>query len=166
MDDALGSWNAIVEEDVGAGVDLAFEEQAVLRGLVRGLDIDKCLRTAFPFCVYSLTQRPQITCQTIKRRVAGQRTDSWQCCETRLTPKELPLSLKTQLLLHFSDDSTSNLACGHCDPLGDGRCWPTCEFLGVANRLPVPRQYKSALPRCDSAQVNPTINPLPLFFVK
>ena len=69
MDDALGSWNAIVEEDVGAGVDLAFEEQAVLRGLVRGLDIDKCLRTAFPFCVYSLTQRPQITCQQM---VAGQ----------------------------------------------------------------------------------------------
>ena len=49
--------------------------------------------------------------------ITGQSTDSWECSRTRLTPKELPLSLVTRFVHHISDDSTSDLACGHYDPL-------------------------------------------------
>ena len=53
--------------------------------------------------------------------ITGQSTDSWECSRTRLTPKELPLSLVTQNVHHISDDSTSDLACGHYDPLAAKR---------------------------------------------
>ena len=49
--------------------------------------------------------------------ITGQSTDSWECSRTRLTPKELPLSLVIRFVHHISDDSTSDLACGHYDPL-------------------------------------------------
>ena len=49
--------------------------------------------------------------------ITGQSTDSWECSRTRLTPKELSLSLVIRFVHHVSDDSTSDLACGHYDPL-------------------------------------------------
>ena len=49
--------------------------------------------------------------------ITGQPTNFWEWCRTRLTPKELPLSLVTRNIPHISDDSTSDLACGHYDPL-------------------------------------------------
>ena len=87
--------------------------------------------------------------------ITGQSTDSWECFRTRLTPKELPLSLVTRFVHYISDDSTSDLACGHYDPLAVMRtvtgvskpesCRPhTGTHSSAARRAAAARRLKSS----------------------
>ena len=86
--------------------------------------------------------------------ITGQSTDSWECSRTRLTPKELPLSLVTRFVHHISDDSTSDLACGHYDPLAAMRtvtgvsksesCRPYTGSHSCAARRAAARRLKSS----------------------
>ena len=69
--------------------------------------------------------------------ITGQPTDFWEWCRTRLTPKELPLSLVTRNVPHLSDDSTSDLACGHYDPLAAMRTETEVKNPRVTDCIPV-----------------------------
>jgi hypothetical protein len=86
--------------------------------------------------------------------ITGQPTDFWEWCRTRLTPKELPLSLLIRNVPHISDDSTSDLACGHYDPLAAMRtvtgvskpesCRPYTGTHSCAARRAAARRLKSS----------------------